>query len=351
MKKLIYIVIVLLAVGAVAFTLANNKEEMKVAAAVASRTSKAIPVKLTEVKTGKTDRSFAVNGTFSPYQSLSLLSETQGQVLKLNKRKGDQVKAGEVLAQVEDEVLHANVIMAKANFEKSKRDMERFEKLSSGEAITKRQLEDVKLGYENAQAQLITARQRLEKARITAPISGVINEIYIEKGSFLNPGSKLFDIVNVDRLKLNTKVSEREVLLLQENAKVQVRADVMPEKSFEGTVTAIGASADKALKYDVEIEVKNASETFLRAGMYGTASFEAADTADAMLIEREAIATSLQNPKVYVVKDGKAFLKDVTIGIVANDKVEITGGLERGEQVVLSGQINLREGTVVSVLK
>ena len=324
---------------------------MKVAAAVASRTSEAIPVVLTEPKVSKIDRSFAVNGTFSPFQSLTLLSETQGQVIKLNKRKGDKVKAGEVLAQVEDEVIRANVITAKANFEKSKKDLERFEKLASGDAITKRQLEEVRLGFENAQAQLITARQRLEKARIVAPISGVINESYIEIGSFLNPGTKLFDIVNVDKLKLNTKVSEREVLLIEQGEKAKVKADVMPEKAFEGKVTAIGASADKSLKYDVEIEVKNANETPLRAGMYGTAFFEVADTRDALLIEREAIATSLQNPKVYVVKDQKAYLKEVTIGVVTNDKVEITEGLAAGEKVVRSGQINLKEGTAVSVLK
>ncbi|WP_224994438.1 efflux RND transporter periplasmic adaptor subunit [Cesiribacter sp. SM1] len=351
MKKVIYIVLVLVAIGGIAVTLANNKKEMATAAAVASQTSKAIPVVLTTPKTGTIDKSFTINGTFTPIQSLSLMSETQGQVIKLNKRKGDAVKAGEVLAQVENEVLRANVITAQANFEKFKKDLERFEKLAAGDAITQRQLEDVKLGFENAQANLITARQRLEKSRIVAPISGVINESYIEIGSFLNPGSKLFDIVNVDKLKLNTKVSEQEVMLIQKGAKAKVSANVMPDKAFEGTVTAIGANADKSLKYDIEIQVNNSAETALRAGMYGNAYFEIADTRPALLIERDAIATSLQNPKVYVVQAGKAHLKDVTIGTVAGNLVEITGGLTEGEQVVLNGQINLREGTAVSVMK
>ncbi|AHM60300.1 RND family efflux transporter, MFP subunit [Flammeovirgaceae bacterium 311] len=351
MKKVIYIVLVLLVLGAIGFTLANNKKEMATAAAVASQTSKAIPVVLTTPKTGAIDRAFSVNGTFEPIQSLSLMSETQGQVIKLNKRKGEAVKAGEVLVQVENDVLRANVITAQANYEKSKKDLARFENLASGDAITQRQLEDVKLGFQNAEANLIMARQRLEKSRIVAPISGIINESYIEIGSFLNPGTKLFDIVNVDKLKLNAKVSEREVMLIQNGSQAKVSPNVMTDKTFEGIITAIGANADRSLKYDVEIQVNNTKETALRAGMYGSAFFEIADTRQALLLEREAIATSLQNPKVFVIKEGKAYMKDVTIGAVANNKVEITSGLAEGEQVVLSGQINLREGTAVSVMK
>lgn len=351
MKKILYIALVVLALGAIGFTLANNKKEMKAAAAVASQTSQSIPVVLTSPKTSAIDRSFAVNGTFAPIQSLALTSETQGQVLRLNKRKGDAVKAGEVLAQVENEVLRANVITAQANYEKFKKDLERFENLAAGNAITQRQLEDVKLGYQNAEANLIMARERLEKSRIVAPISGIINESYIEIGSFLNPGTKLFDIVNVEKLKLNAKVSEQEVMLIQNGTKAAVRVNVMPEKSFEGTITAIGASADKALKYDIEIQVDNTSETALRAGMYGSANFSISDTRPALLLEREAIATSLQNPQVWVVQNGKAHLKAVTVGAIAGNKVEITAGLSEGEQVVRSGQINLREGTQVAAIQ
>lgn len=350
MKKVIYIVVVLLGLGGIVVTLANNKEEMAEAAAVASQTSEAIPVIITSPNSGQVDRSFSVNGTFVPIQSLSLTSETQGQLIKLNKRKGDVVRAGEVLAQVENEVLRANLITAKANYEKSKKDLERFENLAAGEAITQRQLEEVKLGYQNAEANLIMARQRLEKSSIVAPISGIINESYVEIGSFLNPGTRLFDIVNVEKLKLNAKVSEQEVLLLRKGEKATVKANVMPEKAFEGTITAIGANADKTLKYDVEIQVNNTAETALRAGMYGSAHFGIADTRNALLLEREAIATSLQNPKVWVVKDGKAYQKEISIGTVAGNKVEVTAGLSEGEKVVLSGQINLREGTRVSVL-
>ncbi|GAB3539885.1 efflux RND transporter periplasmic adaptor subunit [Pontibacter brevis] len=350
MKKVIYILVVILVLGAIGFKLMSNKEQMAAKAAVADIKSEAIPVAVTEVKSAKIDKSFTAQGNFAPIQSLTLLSETQGQVQRVLKRKGDNVKAGQLLVQVESNTMAADLATAQTNAEKAKRDLERFENLAAGEAITKRQLEDARLAVKSTEAQLVAARHRLNKTRITAPISGEINEIYVEVGSFLNPGTKLYDIVNVDKLKLKVKVSESEVLLVQKGAKVKVKADAGSGQEYEGTVTAVAAQADPTLKFDVEVEVQNAANNNLRAGMYGTAFFEAAEQREALLLPRQAIVGSIQNPSVYVVKDGAANLRQVRVGTVTQDQVEILEGVQPGEQIVQSGQINLREGMKVSVL-
>jgi RND family efflux transporter MFP subunit len=154
----------------------------------------------------------------------------------------------------------------------------------------------------------------------------------------------------VDRLKLNVKVNEREVLLINKGDKVSVKADVDATTAYQGTVTAVAAQADNSLKYDVEIEVKNPGNNNLRAGMYGTAAFEIADTRNALLVSRNAIVGSIQDPSVYVVKDNIARLQKVKIGTVTQDQVEVLEGLTAGEKVVQSGQINLRDGLKVSIL-
>jgi RND family efflux transporter MFP subunit len=350
MKKVIYIVVVLVILAAVGFKLMSNKEQMATAAAVAEIKSDAIPVALTEVKTAKLDKSFTAQGNFAPIQSLTLMSETQGQIQKVLKRKGDRVKAGELLLQVESNTMAADLATAQTNAEKAKRDLERFENLAAGDAITKRQLEDARLAAKSTEAQLVAARQRLNKTRITAPISGEINEIYVEVGSYLGMATKLYDIVNVDKLKLQVKVSESEVLLINKGDKVTVKAAAGSGQEYEGTVTAIAAQADPTLKFDVEVEVKNAANNNLRAGMYGTASFEAAEQRDALLLPRESIVGSIQNPSVYVVKDQIASLRQVRVGTVTQNQVEVLEGVQPGEKVVRSGQINLREGMKVSVL-
>ncbi len=350
MKKLIYILVALVLAGTVAFKLISNKKEMAEKAAVSEIKSEAISVQLTEPKIGKLDKSFTAQGNFAPIQSLNLMSETSGQVLKVLKRKGDKVRAGELLVQVEANTMTADLATAQANYEKAKRDLGRFENLASGEAITKRQLEDARLAVKTSEAQLIVAKQRLNKTRITAPISGEINEIYIEVGSFLNMGTKLYDIVNVDKLKLKVQVDESQVLLVNEGQKVKVKADVDASKEFAGTVTAIAAQATNALKYDLEIEVKNPEKNSLRAGMYGTASFELAEQRDALLLPREAIVGGIQDPSVYVVENGIAKLRKVKVGTVTQDQVEIVNGLKAGEKTVRNGQINLTDGAKVQAM-
>ncbi|MBF9254547.1 efflux RND transporter periplasmic adaptor subunit [Pontibacter sp. 172403-2] len=350
MKKVIYIIVALVVLAAVGFKLMSNKEQMAANAAVADIRSDAIPVAITEVTSDKLDKSFMAQGNFAPIQSLTLLSETQGQVQKVYKRKGDKVKAGDLLLKVESNTMAADLATAQTNAEKAKRDLERFENLAAGDAITQRQLEDARLAAKSTHAQLVAARQRLNKTSITAPINGEINEIYVEVGSYLSSGTKLYDIVNVDKLKLQVKASESEVLLINKGDKVTVKADAGAGEEYEGVVTAIAAQADPSLKFDVEIEVKNAADN-LRAGMYGTAFFKVDAQRDAMLLPREAIVGSIQNPSVFVVNNGVANARQVKVGVVTQDKVEILEGVKPGEQVVRSGQINLREGTKVSVLK
>ncbi|WP_066833575.1 efflux RND transporter periplasmic adaptor subunit [Rufibacter ruber] len=353
MKKLIYILVAVLLIGAIAYTLNKNKKEMTEKAAVAEIKSEAIPVTLTEVQNAKLDKSFTAQGNFRPVQSLTLMAEVSGQIQRVYKRKGDKVRAGEVLLQVEDNTSSANLATAQANYQKAQKDLERMKNLIAGDAVTKRQLEEAQINVNATRAQLVAARQNQSNARVTAPINGEINEMYIEVGSYLNANAstKLYDIVNVDRLKLNVKASEAEVLLINRGQKVKVTANAGGAQEYEGTVTAIGAAADASLKFDVEIEVKNTANNNLRAGMYGTAFFPVNAQRDALLLPREAIVGSIQDPSVWVVNNNKASLRKVKVGVVTQDQVEILEGIQPGEKIVQSGQINLREGIQVSVLK
>ncbi|MDZ7849182.1 MAG: biotin/lipoyl-binding protein [Owenweeksia sp.] len=112
MKKIIIIVISIAAVGLVAFTLIENKEEMKENAKLAQVTTDAIPVELATVEKNSLGAEVAVSGTFSAVSDLSILSETQGQVITIYKKKGERVQKGDLLAQVENDLLQAEVAAA-----------------------------------------------------------------------------------------------------------------------------------------------------------------------------------------------------------------------------------------------
>lgn len=350
MKKILAIVISLAAAGFITYTLASNKEEMKENAKLAEVTSDAIPVKITspeqKILVSKTE----ANGTFEAKTDLTILSETQGKVIKVYKEKGANVKKGELLAQVEHDLIEAEVEAAEANYLKLKTDKERFTKLSEENAVTQRQLEEVQIGLKNAEAQFRSAKKRLENTYIRATTSGSINDDFIQEGGFINAGVKLYEIVDISKLKLNVKLTAEEVLLVNEGDKIEITTNVYPNETFNATITFIASKANAALKYAVEMELTNEQEKIIKPGMYATAHFSHKSKQEKLYLNRNAIIGSVQNPQVFIVSNGKAQLKDIVVGEVYNDNIEVIKGLSKQDQVVVSGQINLEDGIKVNVL-
>lgn len=350
MKKVLIITISIVVVGLIAFTLSANKQEMAENAKLAEVSSDYIPVEVTSITQTTLDKQIMADGTFQAVTDLTVLSETQGQVVKVYKEKGVKAKKGELLAQVENEALQAQVAAAEANFKKLQADLDRFTNLSRSNAVTERQLEDVKIGLKNAEAQYRSAKKNLDNTYIRATTSGNINDDFVQEGAFISPGQKLYEIVDVRKLKLNVKLTASQILNVKEGTRVEMTSPVYPNATFTGKVTAIASKADAALKYNVEIELQNASEKSLKPGMYATAHFNFTGTAESSYLNRNALVGSIQNPQVFIVEKGKARLKKITVGEVFNDKIEVVDGLTPDDKVVVSGQINLAEGTEVKVL-
>jgi len=188
---------------------------------------------------------------------------------------------------------------------------------------------------------------------VRATISGVINKRYIEPGSVVAPGTQMFDIVNVSKLKLNVAVTESEVVNLRVGQTIKVLASVFPDKEFAGKISFIAPKADASLNFPLEIEVSN--DSGLKAGMYGTAVFSTKDDVDAgqnkLVIPASSFVNGISSGQVFVVENNVAKLTKVVIGKTVGTNVEIISGLKDGTEVVTSGQINLKEGTKVKVVK
>ncbi|HEU4496614.1 MAG TPA: efflux RND transporter periplasmic adaptor subunit, partial [Flavobacterium sp.] len=187
-----------------------------------------------------------------------------------------------------------------------------------------------------------------------APISGFINKKYIEPGSILSgmPGTEMFDIVNVSKLKLKVTVNESQVASLKAGDAVAIKASVYPDKTFSGKITFIASKADQSLNFPVEIEIENNAAKDLKAGMYGTASFASKQQKTSlMVVPRDAFVGSVSSNEVFIADNGTARLKKVTAGRILGDKVEILSGLSAGQQVIVTGQINLQDGSKIEIIK
>lgn len=325
-----------------------NKAKMSETARLAAQINDVFPVEVATAGEASLEKGVSVYGKLMPGKMAYLLADAIGKVTKLYKRKGEKVRKGEVIAKVEDATLQSKRQLAQANLDKLKLDRQRVANLVAGDAATVRQLEQVDLGIKTAEDAITMIDEALKNTNLKAPVTGEISDIFTEEGMLVGGGAKVAEIISTTELKMLARVSEEVVVKLKEGQKVNLKIDVFPEMTFPGVVSLVSAKGDFGGKYQVEIAITDRKEKALRTGMYATVEFLEGEKT-ALMIPRKAIVGSIQDPEIYVVKDSTASLRKLEIGAYDSDRVEVLAGLKVGEQVVLSGQINLREGVKVDV--
>jgi RND family efflux transporter MFP subunit len=355
MKKNIIIATVLLAaIGLISFTLMNNKKDNEAKTAIVAEKNASVSVKTEIVKTDEVSLDFSVNGIFEPLQELTFSAEKSGKVIHVLVQEGDYVNIGQTLVVVRSDIINMNAQTAKASYDNAKADYARYENAYKTGGVTKQQLDQANLALTNAGANLKQATINVSDTRVKAPIKGFINKKYIEPGSILTgmPASAMFQIVNVSKLKLNVTANESQVASLKLGSAVTVTASVYPTAKFAGKITFIAPMADSSLNFPVDVEITNSPSNDLKAGMYGTAAFASQQQKESMMVvARNAFVGSVSSNKIFVVENGIAKLKNVTAGRIFGDKVEILDGLSDNEVVIVTGQINLTNGTKVDIIK
>ena len=353
MKKVLYVVIGIAVIGLIAYILTNNKKKNENETEQISKTNSTVAVRIDTVKTEVPNLDYIANGTFAPSQELSFPSENSGRVIRVLVDEGDVVRKGQVLAVIKGDQLNIELSNAQAAYQNAQSDSQRYENAFKTGGVTKQQVDQAKLALVNAKARVDQAKINYGDASIKASINGIVNKRNIEPGSVVAPGTVLFDLVDVSTLKLKVNVDEQHVAGLKKGAAIKVKASVYPDKEFNGKVTFIAPKADGSLNFPVEIEVANNPDSEIKAGMYGTANFTggAAQKVAVKTIPRVAFVGGVANNQVFVVKDGAVTLTKIVSGRIFGDEVEVLDGLNEGDIIVTSGQINLTSGSKVTPIK
>lgn len=352
-RGIITVVLIIVVIGAIAWVLNGNKKKNDAQTALVSQGSGAISVRIAQVKKQPVDLDFSVNGNFIPKQELNFLSENAGRVSKIYVDEGDHVTKGQVIARIDAEIINTDRETAQAALDNAVRDEARYTSSFKTGGVTQQQLDQAKLATKNAQLRLQSATRKVSDANIKSPINGIINKRYIEVGAFVNAqGTQMFEIVDVSKLKLQVNVNESQVANLNIGDKAQIRSNVFPADTFSGKVTFIAAKADGTLNFPVEIEVDNNHKNTIKAGMYGTAIFKFPAQAPIITIPRGSFVGSVSSNQIFVLENGNtARIRKVIAGRNIGDQVEIIEGLKEGETVIVSGQINLIDGSPVATIK
>jgi membrane fusion protein (multidrug efflux system) len=357
-KNIIYTIAAVALVALVGIKLIDNKNTIddKAAKAIADNIFDEIPVKVAEVKYQEISNSISESGTFSAVQDLKLSAQSQGQITQLLVKKSQFVTKGTLLAVVDNTSLSSQIETAQSALNKAIADEERTGNALKSGGVSQQQFENAQLQVKNSRSSLEQLKQQSKNFRIVAPISGTVNDIFIEQGSFVAPGTQLLEIVDITTLNLIVRIDPKVFPNIKTGQKVSVTAEPYPGVQLQGKVETINVKADMSQKIEVGVAIQNNPKYQVLHGMYGTATFDSDNATqqvkNSITIPREAVVGSVQNAEVFVLQpDSTVSLKTISVGKSIGNNVEVLNGLKEHEFVVTAGQVNLEEGSKVLVKK
>ncbi|MDR1201784.1 MAG: efflux RND transporter periplasmic adaptor subunit [Tannerellaceae bacterium] len=343
------ILITIATTGAIAWKLADNKKEIDHKAELSLLVNTVIPVTVEKPGNIPVSNQFRANGRIEAGNEVTIYSKAQAVVVKKYKKAGDTVTKGTLIAQLENSVIKENLRIAEMDYAKAGKDVERFQNLAAADAVTTRELEENQLVCRSAESRIAELTDQLANTTILSPVNGMIDEDFFEEGTLLSPGNPVADIVDGHSLKMKIHVTEKEVLRLHKGDKATITTDLYPDKPFIGVVDVIAPKGNNLYSYPVELTLNSNKD--LKPGMYAAAVFDPEETdTNTIVVSRKAITGGMKAPFVYVVRDDRAYKTPVLIGRVDTEQAEVVKGLLPDDIIVVNGQINLKDGSQVSIL-
>jgi RND family efflux transporter MFP subunit len=333
-----------------------------------SRTAErpAVAVETAPVTFADLQETVEVVGTLEPKFEAFVKAEYPGTITEVNVTEWVRIKKGTVLARLDTRELEAAVQASKASLlqaevtaNRAGREFERAKNLKQAGLMTRQGVEDAETSdraaaaqLEAARAQLRAAETRLAKAVVRSPMDGVVARRDVSVGDMAG-GDPLFRIVDTSVLDVTVAVPATEIHAVKVGQPLSFTTESVPGRSFEGTVAFINPAADMASRtVKVVAEVPNQDEV-LRAGFFVRGSVRTAERPGVLLLPRTALLgwdIQARTADVFVVEDGLARRRSIQTGRSAGEQVEVTGGVDSGEQVVTRGGFLLRDGDRVAVV-
>ena len=372
-----------IAIGAGLLFLGGNRiiELQQKQAATASKKKRkggrTVSVEVTEARRGSLREDLVLTGALKPKEQVDISAKATGRVERIHFYVGDPVKAGELVAELEDDELQQQVKRAAASIgvtralssqreaerENAGAELDRAQKLLDDELISRQDYASVKTNLavveaqvelaraqtEQAEAELRELKIRLEQAKIPAPLSGFVAIRYVDEGALISPTTPILRVVNLSTMVTQANVPERNMGRLRVGNHAEIRVDALPDEVFQGRIARIAPVLDAATRSAlIEIDVPNPND-FLKAEMFVRIRIDTGLTREATLIPREGLVYRGQQAGVYVVEQDRPVFRAIETGLTRQDHVEVLANLEPGATIVGRGATMLEDGDRIRI--
>ncbi len=292
---------------------------------------------------------YSYSGTFEPNKETKISAEIQGKINEVLVDVGSVVNKGQSLVLLDNSLLKLQLQTIEVQIEGLEADVNRYTILAKADAIQGVQLEKAELGLKSAKVQKATLLEQINKTTIKAPFNGVVTAKLSEEGAFAAPGVPLLQITDITNLKFTVNVPENELSQFKLNQSYSLSADAYSEILLTGKATMIGSKANMGSSFPVQFTVNNTSDLKIKSGMFGKVNLKNETQEKGIIIPASAIVGTANQPQVYLIKNGKSVLQNITISKKIQNKAVVSSGLNEGDVIVTNGFINLFDGANITV--
>ena len=290
-------------------------------------------------------------GIVAPWKKLQVVAQVQGKIVRKALKEGQTVGKGDVIAVIDRRDYQIAYTNAKTSYDVALSDLKRLETLRRNNVIPQSQLDNTKAQVENAKAMLENAALALERCDIKADMDGIVNRMYIENGQYLSVGDPVADLLQIDRLKIKVGIPESDIEDVRGLIEFDVRIDALGGETFRAGKHFVSFAADDMARlYTLELELDNADGRIL-PDMFVRVEIVKKEIKDSLSLPIYSVITRSDENIVYVVNDGVAQARKVSLGLLDGWRVQVTDGLFAGDRVIVVGQRSVNTGDKVNVVR
>ena len=318
----------------------------------------AVTVETAPVSVGPLTETIQAIGNLQSNESVVIRSEIAGRVVRIPFTEGAKVRQGDVLVELDATTWRAELAQAEANLRLSEANYERAQSLLARGAGTGRANDEARAKLQSDRATVQLMRARLEKATIVAPFDGRLGLRSVSVGALVSPTvglatptDRMVNLESTDPLKVDFRLPEIVLAKLKVGQRISVTVDALPGKSFDGEIYAIDPLVDvsgRAIR--LRARIPNTDDT-LAPGLFARVAVAAEVRENAITVPEAAIVPRDRERYVFRVEDGRAVFTKVEIGVRRLGRVEVVSGLAPDAVVIVAGQLKLRDGTRVEIVK
>lgn len=305
------------------------------------------PVDGTVIKPGILNEELEVVGTLVANQQVNIVSELTRRIVKVNVKEGSKVKAGELLFQLDDEDLQAQLERLRQEEKLATLNEDRLKDLITHDAVAQQDYDEASTNLAIIRARIRELQVTISKTRITAPFSGQIGIINVHPGTIVSVNTILTDIEDNSIIKVDFSLPEKYSSMIKAGS-VQTFTIASDEKKYSTTVIATAASlSENTRTLLVRAATKN-QDGHLIPGLSARLNVGVGSSAEAITLTSNALIPTSVGYSVYVAKNNKVVPVIVKTGQRNSGTVEITDGLHKGDTVITSNLLRLGPGSPVS---